>query len=98
MYVHFREIFGSLQFVDEGGDEGEWVSVLDCVFIEISIILTRPQSTVLLLNKEEGRGLGGPGLPNLAGFEVFINEFFACFGLFRIYGVGFGYLWGEGFF
>ena len=28
-YVHFGEILGSFQFVDEGGDEGEWVSVLD---------------------------------------------------------------------
>ena len=63
--MHFREIFGSLQFVDESGDEEEWVSVLDCVLVEILIILTRPQSTVLLLNKEEGRGLGGLISPDL---------------------------------
>ena len=55
--VHLGEILGSFQLVDEGGDEGEWVCIFDGVFIEISIILARMESSVLLLDEEEWRSL-----------------------------------------
>ena len=55
--IHLGEILGSFQFVDEGGDKGKWISVLDHMFIEISVILARVESHIFLLNEEEWRGL-----------------------------------------
>ena len=96
-YVHFREILGSFQFVNEGGDEGKRVGIFDRVLIEIAIILARSQSTVLFLNKETWGGLGGSGFPNLARLEVFIDERLTCYRLLRVHGIGFGYFRDEGF-
>ena len=39
--IHLREVFGSFQFVDEGGDEGKGVCILNDVFIEVSVGLAR---------------------------------------------------------
>ena len=55
--IHLREVFFSFQFVDEGVDEGKVICIPDSVFIEVSIVLARAQSSILLLKKEEGRGL-----------------------------------------
>ena len=38
--VELGEDLRSLEFVDEVGDKGEWVGIVDGVFIEISVILT----------------------------------------------------------
>ena len=37
--IHLGEVLCSFQFVDEGGDEGEWVGILNCMFIKVSIVL-----------------------------------------------------------
>ena len=37
--VHFREEFGTLQFVNEGGDEGKGVGIFNSMFIEGLIVL-----------------------------------------------------------
>ena len=55
-YVHFGEVFGSIQSIDEGRDEGERIHIPDSMFIEIPIVLARVKPSVLLLN-EEGGGL-----------------------------------------
>ena len=34
-HVHLGEVLGLFQFVDEGRNEGEWVGILDHVFIEV---------------------------------------------------------------
>ena len=58
-YVHLREVLHSFQFVNEGGNEWKWICVLDCLFIEVSIVLARTESSVLFLYEKEWRGLGG---------------------------------------
>ena len=96
--IHLGEVFSSFQFVDEGGDEGEWVCVLDCVFIEISVILAGTEPSIFLLNKEEWGGLWQLRFSDFAEFEMFIDELLACLHLFWVHGVGFHYFWDKGFF
>ena len=46
--INLGEVFGSLQFVDEGGDEGRGVHVSDSMFIKISIVLARMEFSIFL--------------------------------------------------
>ena len=96
--VHLREVLSSFQFINEGGDEGQWVCILDRVFIEISIILAGVESSIFLLDEEEQGSLGGSRFPDLARFEMFINEGFTCLHLLWVHGVGLGYFWNKGLF
>ena len=96
--IHLGEVFHSLQFVNEGGDEGKQICILDHVFIEISIILARVKFFVFFLNKEEQRGLRQLRFSDFTRFEVFFNELLACLPLLGIHGIGFSYLQDEGFF
>ena len=68
------------------------------MLIEVSVILARAKSSILLLDKEERRGLRQLGLSDLTSFKVFINELLACFHLFRVHRVSLGYLWNKSFF
>ena len=72
--------------------------VPDGVFIEVPIILTRTEPSILLLDEEEGGSMRQLGFTNLAGFEVFIDELLAHLHFFGIHQIGFGHFWGEGFF
>ena len=67
LYVHLQEEFGTLELANKGRDEGKWVCIIYCVFIEILIILARTKSSILFLNKEGG-SLWALGLSDLAGF------------------------------
>ena len=57
LHVHLGEVLGSFQFVNEGQNEGEWVGILDHMFIEVPIVLARAESSILLLDEEERGGL-----------------------------------------
>ena len=59
--IKFGEDFHSLEFIDEVGDEWKEVCVMDCVFINIVVVLTGAEATILLFNKEERRCLWGIG-------------------------------------
>ena len=50
-YIYLREVFCSFQFIDEGGDEWEWVCVFDSMLIEIPVILAGVEASILLLDK-----------------------------------------------
>ena len=54
MNVEFGEDFGISQFVDEIRDEGKGVGVTDGMFVDISVVLARAKSSVLLFNEGEG--------------------------------------------
>ena len=56
--IHLGEVFGTFQFVDEGGDEEKQICILDCMLIKVSIVLARAKSSILFLDEEERRGLG----------------------------------------
>ena len=52
--IKFGENFCSLEFVDEIGDEGKEVCIMDSVFIDIVVVMTRVKTTVLFLAKKKG--------------------------------------------
>ena len=96
--IHFREVFGSFQLINEGGDEGEQVGILDRMLIEILIVLARAEPSVFLLNEEEWEGLQQLRFPNFARPKMFLDECLTCLHFFWVHGICFGYLWGEGLF
>ena len=53
MNVELGENLCPLEFINKVGDEWEGVCIMDCVFINIAIVLTGAETTVLLFNKEE---------------------------------------------
>jgi hypothetical protein len=57
--VHFSKEFGISEFVDQRRNQWEGISILDCPFINVSIVLARSHRAVLLSNKEESAGLRG---------------------------------------
>ena len=49
------EIFGITALIEEFGNEGKRVSILDRDFIEISVIDAQPQGTIGFLDKQNRR-------------------------------------------
>ena len=57
------EDFCPLEFIDEVGNEGERVCVMDSVFVNVAIVLTGSKATVFFLDEEErGRLCGVRGV------------------------------------
>ena len=56
--IHLGEHLSSLQFLRQLLDKREQIIVLDCVFIEIAVILYHPFLSILFRDEEYGRGLG----------------------------------------
>ena len=67
------------------------------MFIEVSIVLARSESTVLFLDKEERRCLGRLGRADLSRMKVFINEVICGLSFFYQEGMKFPNLWDKGF-
>ena len=44
----------SLEFINKVGDKRKGVHIMDCVFIDIAIVLTGVETAILLFNKEGG--------------------------------------------
>ena len=65
--VELSKYLGVSQFVHEVGDERKGVGVVDGVFVDITVVLARAESSVLLFDEEERRGLGGVGWTDLPG-------------------------------
>ena len=57
------------------------------MFIDVSVILTRTESSVFLFDEEEGRGLGRIGWADLSRGEVLIQEVLRGFTFIRGEGV-----------
>ena len=57
--VKLGENLCPLEFINEVRDEWEGICVMDSVFINVAIVLTGAEATVLLFNKEEGECLWG---------------------------------------
>ena len=72
--VELGEEFGLFQFIYEVSDERERVGIMDGMLVEIPVILTGAEFSILLLDKEERRGLRGFRRSDFACLEVFINE------------------------
>jgi len=54
VYVHLGKQLFSFQLVDQIGNSGKWVGILDGPFINISIVLARAFIASFFLYKEEG--------------------------------------------
>ena len=52
--IEFGEDLSVSQLIYEVGDEGEGVGVTDGMFVDVSIVLAGAESSILLLNEEEG--------------------------------------------
>ena len=64
--IKFGEDLCPLEFIDEVGNEWKGVCITDCVFINVVVILTRAEATILFFNEEEGRCLWGVEKADLA--------------------------------
>ena len=52
--VHFRKESFSFEFVDKIRNLREWVRILDCPFVNVTVVLARSFLVILFLDKEEG--------------------------------------------
>ena len=59
--VEFGEDLSVSQFIYEVGDERKGVGVADGMFVDVAVVLARAESSILLFDEEEGRGLGRIG-------------------------------------
>ena len=80
--VKLSEYLCPLEFIDEIRNKWEGVCIMDCVFVDVSIVLTGVEATILFLDKEERGCLQGIGGADLASFQVFIKEIFCCLSFF----------------
>ena len=80
--VKLGEQFGIFKFVDEVGNEGKWVGVAGGMFVQVSVILTGAEATILLFDKEKWECLGGIGRTNLSTDKVFLEEVLGGFSFF----------------
>ena len=64
----------AFEFVDEFGDQGEGVGILDCAFVQVAIVLTGTKGAILLEYKEEWACLGRLGLADVSFLEVLFEE------------------------
>ena len=66
--VELGEDFHPLKVIDKVGNEGKRVCIADSVFVDVVIVLTGSEATVLFFDKEERGCLWGVGGVNFAGF------------------------------
>ena len=70
---------------------------MNSMFIEVTVVLAGAKVSILLFDKEEGRGLRGIERTDFSRFEIFIKEVFGGFSFIREEGVDFPNLRNEGF-
>ena len=73
-YIKLGEDLGVFKFVNEVGNQGEGVCILDSMAVEVSVILARSEASILFLDEEERGSLGGFGWTNFPRVKVLINE------------------------
>ena len=96
-YIKLGEDLGVFKFVDEVGNQGKGVCILDSVAVEVPVILARSEAAVLLLDEEERGSLGGFGWMDFPRAKVFVDELICGLSFFDREGIEFPYLWDEGF-
>ena len=73
-YVKLGEDLGVFEFVDEVRDQREGVCISDCMAVKVLVILAGSKASILCLDEEERRGLGGFGRTDFPRVKIFINE------------------------
>ena len=64
--------------------------------IEISIVLARSEASILFLDEEERRSLGGLGQTNFPRAKIFVDKLVRSFPFLDREGVKFPYFWNKG--
>ena len=72
------------QGIDEVGDAWKGVRILDCMRIDVAVVLTGSEHSILLQHKEEGGRLRGFGGKDLSLLEILIDEHFQGFHLLGV--------------
>ena len=96
-YIKLGKDLGIFEFVDEIRDQGEGICISNCMAIEILVILAGSKASILFLDEEERRSLGGFGWTNFPRAKVFVDELICSLPFFDREGVEFSYFWDEGF-
>ena len=96
LYIKFGEN-PDISFINEIGDKGKGIGVVNGVFIEVLIVLAGVEVSILLFDKEEGVGLGRVERADFARFKIFIEEVFCDFPFIGREGIDFPNLRDEGF-
>ena len=55
--IHLGEQLSSLQLLGQLSDKGEWIVVLDCVFVKIVVVLYHSLLSIFLRDEEYRRSL-----------------------------------------
>ena len=87
--VKLGEQGGLLHVINEFWNEGERVSIVDSVGVQIVVVLAWAKGSILLWYEEEGGGLGGLQGYNLSCLKMFFDKGFACFHLCWVEGINF---------
>ena len=96
-YVKHGGDLGIFKFVDEVGNQGEGVCISDSMAVEVSVILARSEASILFLDKEERRSLGGLGWTDFPRTKVSVDELICGLLFFDGEGIKFSYFWDKGF-
>ena len=81
-YIKLGKDLGILEFVDEIRDQGKGIRVSNSMAVEISVILARSKASILFLDEEERRSLGGFGRTNFSRAKVFVDELICSLSFF----------------
>ena len=65
--------------------------------VKVSVVLAGLKASILFLDKEERRSLGGFGQTDLPRAKIFSNELIYGFSFLDREGIEFPYFWDEGF-
>ena len=97
LYIKLGEDLGVFEFVNEVRDQREGVCISDCMAVKVLVILAGLKASILFLDEEERRSLGGFGRMDLPRAKIFINELIYSFSFLDREGIEFPYFWDEGF-
>ena len=86
-----------VQLAREKGENGiggssiitKGVCISDSVAVKVLVILAGLEASILFLDKEERRSLGGFGQTDFPGVKIFINEFICGFLFLDLEGIEF---------
>jgi hypothetical protein len=51
--IEFGEVTCTLETIDEVGDEQKRIDILNCLGVQCSLVLNKPEGPVLLLDEED---------------------------------------------
>ncbi len=71
LYIEFGEERSTLELFQDRFNQGEWVVIADCLFVQFSVVLDRSELSILLFNEEKGGRVWGFRFLDVPLAEVF---------------------------